>query len=447
MKKISTKINVSILAICVLILAFVGCALVINMTVDYHRAFEKSVSRVLNSQLTEVAANEGKAALDGFLQSEYAALCDDCEREYYILENGNVIFSSADGGMLTPTDNLYALSSGKAAVIPSITAKVLDYGKNYGTLTVYVTDNKSALYDRIFDISVLFLQALALAVLLAAVISYFVSKRLTASLKTLADGAKKMASGEFEKIKVNSRDEIGGLCDIFNEMGAQIQSDFDEFEKVEISRREFVANVSHELKTPLTVIKSYSQTLGGMEVDDNTRREFLCIIDSEADRMSDIVGQLLTLSKLEHPSPVNITDCDVYTLCKKTAEALLPQADKKQVKIKVDGNAVIKTDSSKLGTIITNLMSNAVNYSENGGEVRVIITNNSVAVTNGGAGISKADLPHIFDRFYRTDPARQRSTGGTGLGLAIAKASADAIGARLYAKSDPDALTVFTLEF
>jgi signal transduction histidine kinase len=77
----------------------------------------------------------------------------------------------------------------------------------------------------------------------------------------------------------------------------------------------------------------------------------------------------------------------------------------------------------------------------------VIITNNSVAVTNGGAGISKADLPHIFDRFYRTDPARQRSTGGTGLGLSIAKASADAIGARLYAKSDPDALTVFTLEF
>ena len=447
MKKISTKINVSILAICVLILTFVGCALVINMTVDYHRAFVKSVSRVLSSQLTEVAASEGADALDSFLQSEYTALCDESEREYYILDDGNVIRSSASGGILGPTENLENLVSGKPAVIPQITSKVLDYGKNYGTLTVYITDNKSALYDSILGISVLFLQALALAILLAAVISYFVSKRLTASVKTLADGAKKMASGEFEKIEIKSRDEIGGLCEIFNEMGAQIQSDFDEFEKVEVSRREFVANVSHELKTPLTVIKSYSQTLGSMDVDENTRREFLSVIDSEADRMSDIVGQLLMLSKLEHGSPLILTDCDVAKLCESTAESLLPTAESKQVTIAIEGSANIKTDAEKLRTIITNLMSNAVNYSDSGSIVRVIITDSSVSVTNGGAGISKADLPHIFDRFYRTDPARARSTGGTGLGLAIAKASADAIGARLYAESEQGIKTVFTLEF
>ena len=122
------------------------------------------------------------------------------------------------------------------------------------------------------------------------------------------------------------------------------------------------------------------------------------------------------------------------------------EANKKGSEFEINGRQTVVTDADKVKTVLTNLLSNAVKYSDTDSKVIIDVTEKSVAVTNFGIGIGKDDLLHIFERFYRTDKARGRTTGGTGLGLAIAKASAQAIGADITAKSE-GGKTVFTLEF
>lgn len=447
MKKISTKINIAILALTAAILAFVGVALIINITLDYYRDFENTCTLVFENERFEKACGD-RTALSEYMRSELDILNQRSQKEYYILSDGNIVESSKTGGLLTRTPNLESVLAGGKSSLPSVTAKVLDFAADAKNgYIVYVVDSKAELYESILDISFLFLQALILAIALAAVLSYFVSKRLTASVKTLSEGASAIASGEFGKIEVKSRDEIGKLCDIFNEMSGQIQKDYDQFEKVELSRREFVANVSHELKTPLTVIKSYSQTLSSMDVDKNTQREFLSVIENETDRMTDIVSQLLQLSKLETPVAGLYSDLDLLTLCKEITSVLALEAQKKNTQFVINGCGRIYTDADKVKTVLTNLLTNAVSYCEQGKSIIIDISDSAVSVINYGIGIAKEDIPHIFERFYRTDKARGRSTGGTGLGLAIAKACADAVGADIKVQSTPGDRTEFTLEF
>lgn len=447
MKKISTKINISILALTAAILAFVGVALIINITLDYYRDFEKTCTLVFESEDFKNLKGD-PVSLSAFMSSETDVLNQRSQKEYYILKDGNIVQSSKLGGMIKKTPNLESALAGQKSSLPPVTAQVLDFAAiAENGYIVYIVDSKTELYESIFDISFLFFQALVLAIALAAVLSYFISKRLTASVKKLADGAGAIAAGDFKKIEVKSRDEIGRLCSIFNEMSEQIQKDYDRFEKLELSRREFVANASHELKTPLTVIKSYSQTLSSMDVNKSTQREFLSVIENETDRMTDIVGQLLQLSKLEEPVANLYTDTDLLKLCGEITASLALEAKKKNIEFITNGKGTVYTDSDKVKTVLTNLLTNAVNYSEQGKNIIIDISDSAVSVINFGIGIVAEDLPHIFERFYRTDKARNRGTGGTGLGLAIAKASAQAVGADITAQSTPGDRTVFTLEF
>lgn len=441
MKKISTKITLSMLAVVFAILTFVGVMLIINMSVDYYRDFERAVSAAFD----DASWQNAKEAED-YVLSVWDGVCADSEKEYYILQNGNIIKSSEKGGLLKKSDNLSAVLSGGEARYPDITSGTLDYAVGNGGVTVYILDKREALKLDIRDISVLFLQALFIGVVLAAVLSFIVSKRLTASLAKLKAGAKRMSKGEFERVTVKGKDEVYDLCNVFNEMGEQIKKDFDEFEMVEKSRREFVSNVSHELKTPLTVIKSYSQTLMQNEVDTDTSRQFLGVIDSEVDRMTGIVGQLLRASRLSEQVTVK-NRLDLLKICTDIADTLNIEADKKNIRIEIEGGGEVVSDATKVSAIITNLLTNAIKYSEFGGVVRVTVTDASVAVEDNGIGIPKKDLPHVFERFYRTDKARGRETGGTGLGLAIALESAQAIGADIKAESVPQEFTRFTLEF
>ena len=429
------------LALTVLILTFVGAVIIINTSVSYTRAFERNAKRVLEADTVNTVSSS-LDSLCNYLDSSLASFNDCCD--YYVFEGGNIIASSREGGVVTLTPRLASALGIKA----ESEKQGLDLANVTNTgYVVYLVDSKDELHKDIFKTTLLFLQALAFAVVVAAIISFFISKRLTHSIKELEEGAKRMSDGRYQKIQVTGQDEIARLCDVFNEMGEQIQSDYDQFEKVEKSRREFVANVSHELKTPLTVIKSYSETLQNMELDRDTKNQFLSVINSEVDRMADIVGQLLQLSKLESPVLAPSVQIDIYALCQDIADSFKIEAAKKDCEIIVSGNLSVFSEKEKVKTILTNLISNAVKYSDKNQNVYIDITDNKVKVANTGIGIEKEDIPHIFERFYRSDPARNRKTGGTGLGLAIAKESADSIGARLYVSSTPSKNTDFILEF
>ncbi len=207
--------------------------------------------------------------------------------------------------------------------------------------------------------------------------------------------------------------------------------DVTRHERLERSRREFVANVSHELRTPITVIKSYADILADSpESDPETRTRFLGTISSETDRMAKIISDLLTLSSLDEKT--NYTrpaeEIDVRNMIENLVDRLAPQAKKReQILTYTPINDVpkIKGDRGALDRVFTNIISNALKYTPSGGKIDIftskVYNDIMVKVSDTGIGISKEQLPNIFDRFYRVDKARSRDRGGTGLGLAIAK--------------------------
>ncbi len=444
MKRIRTKFNAAMIMLAAFVLTFAGIVLIINITIDYRRDFYADVTPILRSENLGGDAD----AICEFLDSAWQSINSSTDKNYYIFKDGTLIKSYKSGGTLKKTDNLQLLLDGKKPKEAEFFSGALDYGTvTEGGYVVYIADSMSVLMSQIANISWLLIQALTLGVLLAVALSFILSKRLTSSIRALEEGAMRMAEGDFSPISVPSDDEMSRLCTVLNDMGAQIQSDYDEFEREEVRRREFIANASHELKTPLTVIKSYSQTLTEMDVDNATRQKFLSIIDSEVDRMTSQVSQLLELSKLEEKTSGDAVEIDLAVLCKKITDSLAIKLQESDISLTLDGCGKTVADYQKAYTLMSNIIENAVKYTNTGGQIEINIDGGTVTVKNTGAGIEKDDLLHIFERFYRADKSRNRQTGGTGLGLAIAKECADSIGATITADSKPSEHTIFTVKF
>lgn len=225
----------------------------------------------------------------------------------------------------------------------------------------------------------------------------------------------------FKTFKLN--DKVAGIVVVLHDMTKQ--------EKLEQSRRGFVADVSHELRTPITTIKSYAETLiDSTEEQNDLTRRFLGVIASESDRMARLISDLLTLSSLDdkHTTYKMPEEIDIRKMLVAVTERFQISAGKKNqtlVYSPINDIPTILGDSDALERIFINIIGNAVKYTQDGGRIEVysskVYNDICIKVSDNGIGISKENLPHIFDRFYRVDKARSRDTGGTGLGLAIAK--------------------------
>lgn len=220
--------------------------------------------------------------------------------------------------------------------------------------------------------------------------------------------------------------------------------DITELEKLEALRREFVANVSHELKTPLTTVKSYVETLlDGAAEDPEVRNRFLHVVESETDRMARLVRDLLRLTQMdEGTTRWDLKANDIAELIAETVAKLAVQADRKDLVIthSVDPETPAGFyDHDKIQQVLINLLANAIEFTPQRGEVRISAKPEGdmirVSVQDTGIGIPAEDLPRIFERFYRVDKARSRMLGGTGLGLAIAKQIIELSGGRVAISS------------
>lgn len=211
-----------------------------------------------------------------------------------------------------------------------------------------------------------------------------------------------------------------------------VMHDVTEQRKAEQTRREFVANVSHELRTPLTNVKSYAETIvsSGDELPPELRSRFLGVIISEADRMTHIVQDLLTLSKFDYGRmEMTFTRFSITKAVRDVCEAERIDAENHRHTLSCivpdDDELTVSGDPERIEQVIMNIVSNAIKYTPDGGTIRVGAGRRDrqvlIVVTDNGIGIPAKDLPHLFERFYRVDKARSRQSGGTGLGLSIAK--------------------------
>ncbi len=259
--------------------------------------------------------------------------------------------------------------------------------------------------------------------ILVILVVYFMTSILVAPLYNMIEVISKMSEGHLnQRINLKRNDEYKILGDAFNEMAEKL-------EKVEQTRDEFVSNVSHELKTPLSSIKVLTEAiLLQQDVDAEVYVEFLQDINSEVDRMTNIVNDLLTLVKLDQSEiTLNIAEVNSNDLILNIIKRLKPLANKRNIDIISDiaENVKIEVDTVKISLAISNIIENAIKYSNDDGNGVVKITtmcdNNNwfIDVTDNGIGMSNEELSKIFTRFYRVDKTRDRETGGTGLGLSI----------------------------
>ena len=240
-------------------------------------------------------------------------------------------------------------------------------------------------------------------------------------------------------------DALRGAVAVFHDISA--------LKRVERIRRDFVANVSHELRTPVTVIKGYAETLlSGALADDPKRSErFLGIIQNHADRLSNLVRDLLALSELESGEVgLQIQSIHVEAAVKHALLLVAQRSEEKGITLEyagATGALCVSADDRKLEQVLINLLENAVKYSGHGGKVTVEAEEEGdmvkISVRDSGIGIPVKDLPRLFERFYRVDEARSRDQGGTGLGLSIVKHIVQAHGGRVSVESAPGVGSVF----
>ena len=221
-------------------------------------------------------------------------------------------------------------------------------------------------------------------------------------------------------------------------------------------RKQYLGNVAHELKTPIFNIQGYISTLldGGLE-DELINRKYLERAEKSIDRLINIVNDLDTISKLEsNMNRLEMEKFDIVALTKEIAEQAEMEADKKGIWISIKGADNLPSpfwvlaDKHYIGQVIVNLVINSIRYGKEGGLTRVhfrdMLDKILVEVEDNGLGISKEDLPRVFERFYRTDKGRSREQGGTGLGLAIVKHIIEAHGERISVRSEPGVGSTFS---
>lgn len=234
-----------------------------------------------------------------------------------------------------------------------------------------------------------------------------------------------------------------------------VLQDVSAIRRLERMRSEFVANVSHELKTPITAVKGFAETLlGGAVNDEETARSFLQIIYDESDRLNRLIGDILELSKIESRRvPLVFSPVEVTSFVDKSIKLMQSEADRKNITISlnVEPGLYVEADEDRLRQIVMNLLSNGINYTAEGGRLSLKAEGRGedyirIEISDTGSGIPKKDLPRIFERFYRVDKARSRSSGGTGLGLSIVKHLIELHKGTISVKSEVGIGSTFTIE-
>lgn len=231
--------------------------------------------------------------------------------------------------------------------------------------------------------------------------------------------------------------------------------DITDIRRLEKMRSEFVANVSHELKTPITSVKGFAETLLSGDVpDEATAKQFMQIIYDESERLNRLITDLLELSKIEKQAmPLNITEVNLNEIIGNSTQTISKFARDKNITLHLpsDENPIyVEADEDRLGQIVLNLVANAVNYTSDNGDIYIDAEERSskvvLTVRDTGMGIPEEALDRLFERFYRVDKARSRHSGGTGLGLAIVKHLVESHEGKIYVKSVEGVGSTFTVE-
>jgi two-component system OmpR family sensor kinase len=345
-----------------------------------------------------------------------------------------------------------------AAVIPGANGRPEGYlyvilgGEAYDSVTARIKDS----YILRFTSAVL-LAGLALA-LVAGLTGFALLTRRLRLLSTVMLGFRQQRSAKLKRfpLAAKARDEIDQLGESFNQMADRIDRQVEALQQTDAKRREMVANVSHDLRTPLTSLHGYLETL--LLKDDTLtaeeRRRYLEIANTQSQQLTQLVAELFELAKLDScETLLNIEPFSLAELAQDVAQKFQLDAEARGIRLTTEFGTDLPFAYGDIGLmqrVLDNLIENALRHTPAGGHITLSLNANpdklTVKVADNGYGIPADDLPHIFDRFYRLEKSRGAGAGNAGLGLAIVKRILELHGSKIFAASQPQHGTTFTFQ-
>ena len=325
-------------------------------------------------------------------------------------------------------------------------------GQKYEQLASNIGDTYAAKFSIV---------AIAAIVIFTAVVGLLVFGLLTRRLKRLNSEMQRVTDSHFETVPElasgnDNGDEIDELSNAFVDMSAQIRKQIAQLTENDRLRRELVSNISHDLRTPLTAMQGYIDTLiiKSESMSAEERDRYLRIAQKHTVRLGTLIGDLFELSKLDAASVTpSVESFSLPELIQDIAQEFQLESDRKNIALHVEVDEAAQDTMGDIGLIqrvLENLVRNAIQFTPEGGEVTISIAERShsfaIAVSDSGPGISEEDVPRIFDRFYRARDGEEARSASSGLGLAIVKRILDLHDSRIVVVSKPDAGTRFEFE-
>ncbi len=302
--------------------------------------------------------------------------------------------------------------------------KILDNdGKELVTAAIYlhtripeINKARSALFG-------LFMFSMLISVLLAIVLVYIFSSRITKPLKEIKNASRVIANGDFQKrLNIRSKDEIGELANSFNQMANALESN-------EEMRRGFIANVSHELRTPMTSIRGFIEGILDGTIPPEKQNNYLVIVRDEINRLNRLANDILTLARLESGEvKLSMKEFNINELIRRSVIKLEGMIMEKGLHVQADfdeEDLYVKADPDAIERVVINLIHNAIKFTGVGGKINVTTLKKKdkiyVSIQDNGTGIEKHEIDKIWERFYKSDKSRGMDKAGTGLGLSIVR--------------------------
>ncbi|WP_134116651.1 sensor histidine kinase [Orenia marismortui] len=296
---------------------------------------------------------------------------------------------------------------------------------------VFVYSPLAGITSTLSDLKDLIQYAAFIAIILTLLLSFTLSKSFSKPLKKMQKISLNMAHGDFdERVKINSKDEVGQLASSFNYLADKLQETIASLQNKEELQRRFVADVSHELRTPLTSIQGFVKALRDGVYDSKAdKEEYYQIVLTEVKRLIRLVNDLLNLSQIELGQiKMDIKGLDLKVVIRRSIRNLLPRIKEKDLKIRIDLSKdlpLVLADRDRVEQVLINLVSNAIDFTPKGEEIKISSELKDdrvlVMIEDNGPGIPKDEIDDIWNRFHKVDKARTRDRGGTGLGLSIVR--------------------------
>lgn len=296
----------------------------------------------------------------------------------------------------------------------------------------------------------LFMVSAIISTGIAIIFAYLFSRKLTKPLKQISQAAKVIADGEFEKrLDIASNDEIGELATSFNNMAKALENQ-------ENMRKEFVANVTHELRTPMTSLKGFIDGILDGTIPQEKHKDYLAIVKDETERLNRLINTLLILTRIEAGEmKLDTTSFNINELLRRAVIKLEGQIVRKNIQVQAlfeEDDLFVIADKDAIESVVINLFYNAIKFTPDGGQI--IISAESVKnkvhviIQDTGIGIDPKDIDNVWDRFYKSDKSRSRDKNSAGLGLSIVKRIINAHNENIWVDSrvDKGAKFIFTLK-